>query len=324
MKTISVVTPCFNEEDGIRTCYETVRDIFSNKLSEYRLEHIFCDNASSDGTVEILRELASVDPAVRVIVNARDFGASRSCFNGVLSATGDAVLIFLPADLQDPPELIPEFVNLWQNGYEIVYGIRAVREEGFILRNARKLYYRALSKLSDLSVPPDVGDFQLVDRKVVEGMRQVKDVYPYMRMMTFECGFRAVGVSYTWKARRHGKSNAHLKNLLDLGLKGFVTFTKAPVRLALYGGFLLAAACIIYSIFSFIYGMIYYQQIAAPGVVTIITAMFFFGGVQMFFLGMIGEYILQIYSQVRQAPLVVERERINFDSPAQDRDNQEN
>ncbi len=167
MKTISVVTPCYNEQSCIRECYEQLRAIFAADLAGYDLEHIFCDNASTDGTVDVLREIASADPRVKVIVNARNFGPLRSTYNGVMAATGDAVLLFLPADLQDPPSLLPEFVKLWETGYEVVYGIRAQRNEPWLMRSLRTVYYRLLTQFSDLQVPPGVGDFQLVDRKVV-------------------------------------------------------------------------------------------------------------------------------------------------------------
>jgi glycosyltransferase involved in cell wall biosynthesis len=147
-KTISIITPCFNEEASIRECHDTIKRVMDTELPGYGREHIFCDNASTDRTVEILREIAAGDKSVKVIVNSRNFGILRNNYNGVLAATGDAVILFMPADLQDPPELIPTFVRHWEAGSEIVYGIRAQREEAFLLRNARRLYYQILSRLS--------------------------------------------------------------------------------------------------------------------------------------------------------------------------------
>lgn len=313
MKTISVVTPCFNEELNVRDCYEAVRRVFDEKLQGYRREHIFCDNASDDRTVEILRGIAVADPSVRIIVNARNFGPLRNTFNGVMASGGDAVLLFMPADLQDPPELLPEFVRLWEAGNEIVYGIRAVREEGRLMRGVRNAYYRLLTRFSEIRVPPGVGDFQLVDRNVVERMRQVRDGYPFMRMMTFECGGRAVGVPYTWRERKKGLSKNRASALIDQGLNGLVSFTTAPVRFGLFAGFLISGLSIGYAIVNFVTGLIMYRQLAEPGIITLIVAMFFFGGVQLFFMGMIGEYVLAIYGQVREKPVVFERERVNFD-----------
>ena len=188
MKKISIVTPCYNEEENVRDCYEAVRKLFDQELAGYDREHIFCDNASTDGTQQILRQIAAEDPKTKVIVNLRNFGPLKNTFNGVMASSGDAVLLFLPADLQDPPELLPQFVRLWAEGNEIVYGIRATREEGAVMRGFRNVYYRLLTRFSEFNIPPGVGDFQLVDRRIVDAMRQVNDGYPFMRMMTFECG----------------------------------------------------------------------------------------------------------------------------------------
>lgn len=311
MKTITLITPCFNEEENVADCYNAVRDIFRDRLSGYRREHIFCDNASTDRTVAILKEIAAKDRDVKIIVNARNFGPQRSTYNGVLAGTGDAVLLFVPADLQDPPELIPDFVKHWEAGVEVVYGIRAERNESLISRWIRKIYYRLISKLSYISVPPDVGDFQLVDRKVVDAMRQIDDAYPFMRIMTFECGFSSLGIPYKWQRRRKGFSKNRLSNLFDQGMNGIITFTNAPLRLALFMGFILASLSLLYAGATFIMDL-FFRGFAPPGIPTLIVALFFFGGIQVFFLGLLGEYILAIYGQVRRKPLVFERERINF------------
>jgi glycosyltransferase involved in cell wall biosynthesis len=312
MKTISVVTPCYNEEDNIEECYRTIKTLFEERLPQYRREHVFCDNASTDRTVELLRSFAVADPDVKVILNARNVGPMRSNYNGVMAATGDAVVLFMPADLQDPPELIPDMLHHWENGVEIVYGVRATRGEHFVMKSVRRLYYRLISGLSTITVPRDVGDFQLVDRRVVEAMRHVEDAYPFMRIMTFEAGGRAVGIPYHWRARHRGVSKNTILRLLDQGLNGLVTFTTAPMRLALYFGFMIAFLSLVYALLNFVLAFIFYGRLASPGILTLIVALFFFGGVQLFFLGLLGEYILAIYGQVRRKPLVVERERINF------------
>jgi glycosyltransferase involved in cell wall biosynthesis len=312
-KTISVVTPCFNEEASIRECYETVKRIMDAELPGYGREHIFCDNCSTDRTVEILRGIAAADPSVKVIVNARNFGILRNNYNGVMAATGDAVILFMPVDLQDPPELIPTFVKHWEAGAEIVYGIRAEREEPFMLRNARKLYYQVLSRLSYVDYPPNVGDYQLVDRRVVDSMKQIDDAQPFMRMMPFEVGYRSIGVAYTWRARKHGVSRNAFLHMIDQGMNGLISFSNAPVRLALWAGFAISALSILYTIGVFL-AVLFGLTKAEAGIPTVILAVFFFGGVQLLFLGMIGEYILAIFNQVRRRPIVFERERINFDS----------
>lgn len=312
-KKISIVTPCYNEEQGVAECYDAIKKIFDTELINYEREHIFCDNASTDRTVQLLKEIAARDPRVKIIVNSRNFGILKNTYNGVLSSTGDAVLLFMPVDLQDPPELIPAFVKRWEEGYEIVYGMRARREEGFFLASARKIYYRLLSKLTYVDYPPDAGDFQLIDRKVLDVMRQIKDAQPFMRIMTFDCGFKSFGVKYTWRARKYGKSRNRLSQLFEQGLNGIVSFSGAPLRMALIIGFVVSALSLLYAAGVFLltlFGVLHNPA----GIPTIVIALFFFGGVQLFFLGVLGEYIFAIYNQVRQKPLVVERERVNFTS----------
>ena len=311
-KSVSIISPCYNEEDGILECYQTVSALFTKELKDYDLELIFCDNASTDRTVEILRGVAKQDSRVKVIVNSRNFGILNNTYNGVKNASGDAVLLFMPVDMQDPPELIPEFVRLWEAGNEIVYGIRAEREEGFLLATARKAYYQLLSRITYLNYPPNVGDFQLVDRCVIDAMMRIDDAQPFMRLMTFECGFRSTGVSYRWRARKHGFSRNSLARMFEQGMTGIISFSTAPVRLSLVCGFILSFCSILYAISIFLLVML--GLVEAPrGIPTLAVAMFFFSGVQLLFLGVIGEYVLAIFNQVRRRPLVVERERINFE-----------
>jgi glycosyltransferase involved in cell wall biosynthesis len=311
-KTISVVTPCFNEEASILECYKTVKTIFDTELKDYKLEHIFCDNASTDRTVPLLKEVAAQDPCVKIIVNSRNFGVLKNTYNGVLNATGDAVVLLVPVDLQDPPDLIPTFVKHWENGHQIVYGIRAKREEHLLLVIARKIYYRLLSRLTYVDYPPDVGDFQLIDKCVLQVMKKIDDAQPFMRLMTLDCGFKSIGVKYTWRARKHGKSRNPLLQMFDQGLNGIISFSVLPVRMALIAGFLIAGISMAYAIGIFLLTLFGSIQSQA-GIPTVIIALFFFGGIQLFFLGVLGEYILAIFNQVRRRPLVIERERINFD-----------
>lgn len=311
-KTISVVTPCYNEELNIAEAYESVRRVFEEHLPGYRREHVFCDNASTDASQLMLRALAARDPQVRIIINARNFGPMKNNYNGVMAATGDVVLMFLPCDLQDPPEMLPDFVKKWEEGFEIVYGIRAVREEVWAMRAIRGVYYQLLTRFSEVSVPPGVGDFQLIDRRIVESMRQVRDGYPFLRMMTFEVGGPSFGIPYTWRARKRGMSKNRMSALVDQGLNGLISFTAAPLRIGLYIGFLIALGSVLYALVSIVVQLIGVGRVAPPGVPTLIVALFFFAGVQLFFMGLIAEYIIAIYSQVRSKPVVFERERLNF------------
>jgi glycosyltransferase involved in cell wall biosynthesis len=313
-KLISIVTPCFNEEEGIIACYEAIKRIFDSELKDYEFEHIFCDNASTDRTVDLLRQVATRDHRVKIIVNSRNFGILKNTYNGVLSTTGDAIVLFMPVDLQDPPELIPTFVKHWKEGYEIVYGIRAKRQENFLLVASRKAYYRLLSSLTYVDYPVNVGDFQLIDKRVLDAMRRIDDAQPFMRLMTFDCGFKSFGVEYTWRARKYGKSRNNLLHMFDQGLNGIISFSGAPLRAAMIIGFLVSGLSLLYAASVFLLTLLGYVQSQA-GIPTLVVALFFFGGVQLFFLGVLGEYIYAIYNQVRRKPLVIERERVNFDAP---------
>ena len=310
MKTISVVSPCFNEEDNVRNCWTVVKRIFAEQLPDYRLEHIFADNGSSDRTVEILREIAAEDPAVKVIVNARNFGVFRSTFNALSYATGEATLVMLPVDLQDPPEHIPEFVKLWEQGYEVVAGARSTRQESGLMRLGRWAFYRTVNKLSYFELSPDVGEFQLVDRKVLEAVLAHRDHYPYIRGIIASCGFKRIIVPYTWVVRKRGVSKHNLPALIDTGLNGIFSFTRAPLRLCTLAGIGLAALCILFSMLSIVAYFVAGQYVPR-GITTVIVSLFFLSGIQLFFIGMLGEYVTSIHSQVRGGPMVIERERIN-------------
>jgi glycosyltransferase involved in cell wall biosynthesis len=312
-KLISVVTPCYNEEDNAPECYRTIREIFEKELPEYDYEHIFCDNASTDRTVEVMKGFARQDGRVKLIVNSRNFGPFHSNFNGILSTRGDAVVLFLAADMQDPPELIPRFVRLWEEGYEVVYGVRKVRQESRLLRSIRSAYYGMVYNLSSIKLLPHVGEYQLVDRVVVEALREFEDYYPYIRGMVAYCGFRSTGVEYTWRARKRGFSKNSLLNLVDQGLNGLVSFTKIPLRICMGAGLLIAILSFIYAFVSLVISAVYFRKFAPPGIQTLIVALFFFSGVQLFFFGVLGEYIAAIHFQVRKRPVVVERERVNFE-----------
>ena len=313
MKKITVVSPCYNEEDNVETCYETVKAIFDRDLPNYEREHIFVDNASNDRTVEILREIAAKDPAVKVVVNARNFGVYKSTFNGLRHATGDATLCMLPVDLQDPPEHIPEFVKLWESGYDVVAGARSTREEGLVLRSARKAFYRIVNWLSDFELSPDVGEFQLVDRKVLNAVLSHNDHYPYIRGIIASVGFRKVIIPYTWKARKRGVSKHNLMMLIDQALNAIFAFTKAPMRFCTFVGVGIAVMSILFSLFSVVAWMLGFG-IAPRGTTTIIVALFFLSGIQLLFIGMLGEYITSIHNQVRGGPMVIERELVNIEA----------
>lgn len=314
MKTISVISPAYNEVENVRICYERLKAIFAEQLPNYRLEHIFADNASTDGTVDILREIAASDPNVKAILNARNFGPFRSLFNALKYATGDAIVVFMPVDLQDPPELIPEFVRYWEQGIEVVAGSRAVREETWLLRKCRSLFYHLVNALSDFELTPNVGEFQLIDRKVWEAVISHEDHYPYVRGIIASVGFKRLIVPYTWGERKRGISKNNLPRLVDQALNGIFSFTNAPMRICIYIGFVIALVCIGYALFAAV-AFLLNPSLAPRGTATIIVSIFFLSGLQLAFIGILGEYVTSIHSQVRKRPLVVERERINIEPP---------
>ena len=310
-KRITIITPTFNEELNVQDCYKAVKALFQDKLCDYEREHIFCDNASTDGTPELLRKIAAEDKQVKVILNARNYGPFRSTFNGLRHATGEGALVMLAADLQDPPEMLAQFVEKWEEGFHVVYGIRANREEGAIMRLVRRFYYNLVNKFADIEIPLYAGEFQFVDRKVLDSLMQFDDHYPYIRGMVASCGFRAIGIPYTWKRRKKGMSKNRLYHLIDQGLNGLISFSNVPTRIGMFIGLCISALSFLYTLIQLSVNLIL-GRMAAPGITTIIVAVFFFGGVQIFFLGFLGEYIGSIHAQVRKRPLVTVLEMLNF------------
>jgi glycosyltransferase involved in cell wall biosynthesis len=285
--------------------------VMQEKLSGYDYEHIFADNASTDSTLVKLRELAAKDAHIKVISNSRNVGPFRNMWNAMKSATGDAVVPLLPADLQDPPSVIPELVMHWEQGYLVTYGVRANREESLIMRMARGLYYRIIKKFASAVIPLNSGEFLLADKKVIDSILVVDDQYPYIRGLIAQTGVKSTSVPYTWVRRERGKSKNSFISLIDQAINGFVSTSRVPARLALLGGFLLSFFGFAYAIFTAI--MVLISDGTAPvGIPTIIVGIFLLGGVQLLFLGLIGEYILSIHGQVRRTPPMFEVERINF------------
>jgi len=312
-RLISVVSPCLNEEENVRNCYEQVRKVFGEQLPGYDYEHVFCDNFSSDRTAEILAELAAADRRVKVILNARNFGPIPSNYNGILATRGDAVILCLPADVQDPPEVIPQFVAQWEQGHQVVYGRKAKREEGLVMRALRAIHYRLSAKCSFVDIPVDVGLYQLVDKAVVDAMRASDDHFPYIQGLVAHAGFKRTFVDYTWRRRERSKSKATWTGLIDQGLNGLTAFSRAPLRGTLYAGmwFMLVAAAL--GVAGIVGDVASNRVLDLPAVPSLLVGMLFFSGVQLFSLGLMGEYIAAIHFQVRKRPMVVERGRLNFD-----------
>jgi polyisoprenyl-phosphate glycosyltransferase len=315
-RLISIVSPCYNEEDSVVTCYETVQAIVTEQLAGYEYEHIFADNASTDGTAEILRALAAKDGRVKVIFNARNFGPFRSMFNALRHARGDAVVTFMPVDLQDPPSLLPEFVRLWESGYEVVAGARVTREESWVMRRSRSIFYRMVNKLADFEIPEKVGEYQLIDRKVADAVLLYNDHYPFLRGMIASVGFRRIIVPYNWTKRERGRSKLNLFMLIDQAINGIFSFTSAPMRMCSILGVVMAGFCVMYAI-GVLVSYLFNPSVAPRGTMTLIVALFFLSGIQLVFIGILGEYVTSIHKQVRSGPIVVEREILNMGLPRQ-------
>jgi glycosyltransferase involved in cell wall biosynthesis len=313
-KLISVITPCLNEQGNVRNCRDAVKAVFETALAVYDYEHIFADNGSTDETRNILREMASDDIRVKIILNSRNFGAEASMLNALRRTRGDAVMVMIPADLQDPPDLIPEFVRHWERGIKVVYAVRRQRDENSLMTAIRKAFYRAVSTMSSVQIPENVGEFQLIDRTVVMALREFRERRPYLRGMIASCGFPSFAIEYDMKSRLHGRSNNNLFALLDQGLNGLISFSTVPLRLCMAFGLVIAGVSLAYAAVSFTLSLLFFRELAPPGIPTIIVALFFFGGIQLFFLGVMGEYISAIHTQVRGRPLVIEEETMNFDN----------
>lgn len=307
---ITILTPCFNEEQNVRELYEAVREVFAG-LPGYRYHHLFIDNASSDRTVAILREIARRDPNVRVIVNTRNFGQVRSPFHALLQADGDAV-IGIVCDFQDPPGMIADFLEKWREGYKIVLGVKAGSAEPGLLYALRSAYYRTLARMSNVELVINATGFGLLDRQVIEDLRQIDDPYPYFRGLIAELGYPSAKVPYHQPRRERGITKNNFFTLYDLAMLGLTTHSKAPLRLAAMAGFAMSLVSLLTAIAYLVYKLLYWDRFVA-GAAPILIGVFFFSSVQLFFIGILGEYIGAIHTHVARRPLVIEAERINFE-----------
>ena len=316
MKLISIVTPCYNEEGNIELLCKTVEELFKESLSDYDYEHIFIDNSSTDNTIDILRRLARNNKRIKVIINSRNFGHIRSPYHGIFQSSGDATVL-LVSDLQDPPSLIKDFIEEWEKGFKVVVGVKTKSEENFIMFTIRKIYYRLIEKYSDTEQIKNFTGFGLYDKSFVQCIKELNDPYPYLRGLITELGFERKEIEYTQPQRNKGKTKNNFYTLYDIAMLGFVNHSKVPLRLATFIGFLVSFISIIVAASYFIAKLIYWDVFEA-GTAPMVIGIFFFASVQLIFIGIIGEYIGAIYTQVKQRPLVIEKERINFFNDSQD------
>lgn len=310
MKLISVVTPCFNEEDNVAELYQQVKSVF-NQLPYLRYEHIFIDNASTDKTVSILRTIATQDKNVKVIINSRNFGHIRSPYYGLLQAHGDAVILIV-ADLQDPPALIKSFIQKWEQGNKIVIGTKPKSNESRLMSTVRRLGYYWIGRIADIKLIRNYTGFGLYDKEIIKILHTYDDPYPYFRGMIADIGFDIAEIPYTQPVRKRGYSKNNFYTLYDIGMLGITSYSKVPLRLAAMGGFFLSAISLVISIVFFIVKLIFWNTFNA-GIAPVLIGLFFFSSVQLFFIGLLGEYIASINTRVMKRPLVVEKERINFE-----------
>lgn len=314
-KLVSVVVGCYNEEENVRELYEQIRAVFE-KIGRFRWELIFADNASRDGTLRVLKEIAASDRRVKIIVNWRNFGHIRSPFHALLQARGDAV-IAMAADLQDPPELIPKFLEKWEAGLPVVLGVKTSSEESAPLFLVRRIYYALIRRLSDVEMIQHSTGFGLYDQAFITLLRKLDDPYPYMRGLISEFGFAYAVVPFKQPKRRHGVTKNNFFTNYDLAMTGITSHSKAPLRFATIAGFGLSAVSLLVAIGYLAYKLVFWNRFAV-GIAPLVIGLFLSFSVLLFFMGLLGEYIAVIHTRVMKRPLVVERERVNFDAPPAD------
>jgi glycosyltransferase involved in cell wall biosynthesis len=311
-KTISIMTPCFNEEDNVLNVYNQVREVMVG-IGRYEYEHVFIDNSSTDKTVAILRSIAAVDKNVKIIVNARNFGHIRSPIHALFQCRGDAV-IGIVADLQDPPPMIVDMIREWENGAYCVLGIKRTSEENSLMFWLRKQYYKLVERLSSIETIQNYTGFGLYDRKVVDLVRSFEDPYPYFRGMIAEIGLPTVKLLYDQPARKFGITKNNWYTLYDIGMLGIISNSKIPLRLAALAGFIGASLSFLVAMTYLVLKLLFWSTFSF-GLAPRLIGVFFISSLQLVFLGVLGEYVGSIYTQVQKRPYAVELDRVNFDYP---------
>ena len=308
--TISVMVPCFNEEDNVVPMSEAIINVFEQDLPQYDYELLFIDNCSTDRTQELLRGLCAQNSRIRAIFNAKNFGQFNSPYYGICQTSGDCT-IAICCDFQDPVEMIPKFVAEWENGYKIVCGIKSSSRENRFVYFLRSCYYRMIKRMSQVEQIEHFTGFGLYDKSFVDVMRNLDDPTPFLRGVVAELGFKRKDIEYTQARRRGGKSKNNWYSLYDAAMLSITSYTKAGLRLATFSGFILSFLSIVAAIVYLILKLIYWNRFPA-GTVPILLAVLIFGPIQLFFIGLLGEYVLTVNTRSMKRPLVVEEERINF------------
>lgn len=314
---ISIVVPTYNEEENVKPLSEAIISEMENSLPEYSFEIIFIDNDSKDKTRPILEQLAADDKRIKAIFNAKNFGQFNSPFYGLLQSTGDCTILIC-ADFQDPIDMIPKFVKEWEKGYKIVTGIKTTSKENPVMRFLRTCYYKTIKKMSDVEQIEHFTGFGLYDKSFINVLRELDDPMPFLRGIVAELGFRRKEIPYEQQKRRAGKTSNNWYRLYDAAMLSFTSYTKIGMRIATIIGFIIAAFSIIIGIVYLILKLIYWNSFAMGNAPTLI-GIFVLGGIQLFFIGLLGEYVLNINSRMMKRPLVIEEKRINFDDDGDDK-----
>jgi polyisoprenyl-phosphate glycosyltransferase len=315
---VSVMVPCFNEEGNVRPLYERLRTVF-DAIPDVRFEIIFIDNASVDGTQPLLRALAAADRRVKVIFNVRNFGSERSPLHAFFQADGDAV-VPMACDLQDPPELLKDFVQHWRSGFKVVIAVKPKSRESRRMFTIRRAYYRMLNTISDTPLIENFTGFGLYDREVVETLRAIPDRRPYFRGLIADLGYPRVEIPFVQPRRERGITKSNFYTLYDMAMLGLTSHSRVPLRLATMAGFVLGFLSLLVAAL-YLAAKLFFWNRFALGQAPVLIGLFFFGSIQMFLIGILGEYIGSIHAQIHQRPWVIERERLNFDvAPAERED----
>jgi glycosyltransferase involved in cell wall biosynthesis len=308
-KLISIVTPCYNEEENIDELYQRITAVMAKLPYDY--EHICIDNASTDNTVKKIKEIAARDKRVKLIVNARNFGHIRSPYYAILQSRGDACIL-IASDLQDPPEMIAEFIGKWEEGYKTVLAVKPESEESAIMFGLRKAYYRLIGQISEVTLVKNATGAGLFDRAVIDILRSIHDPYPYFRGLLCEIGFPIATVPFKQPRRKRGLTKNNCYTLYDIAMLGITNHSKIPLRLMAISGFLLSFLSGLCVALGFFIAKLVNWDSFQLGTAPMLIGIFFFGAIQAFFIGVLGEYIGTIHTKVRNMPLVVEIERVNF------------
>jgi glycosyltransferase involved in cell wall biosynthesis len=311
MKKISIITSCYNEEENLPEFYRQLMEVIDELKGRYSYEIIIADNNSTDRSPKVLRDLASRDKNVKVIFNSRNFGPDRSGYNALMQATGDAI-VAMASDLQNPPGMIKQFIEKWEQGYKVVITVKTGSKESFVFYILRTIYYKTLAGLSNVNLFSHFTGFGLYDRQVIEILRNLQDPYPYFRGLIADIGFEPAIIEFVQPPRVHGKTKSNFQYLYEEAMLGLTSYTKVPLRLATIVGFLAAGISFFIGMFYLVYKVLFWTSFSV-GTAPVTIGLFFFASIQLIFLGIIGEYISMIYIHVLNRPLVFEKERINFD-----------